>query len=180
MFLKSYLLLSADELFQPDHVRKVVLLAGSGVFAQDNLDGRLARERVRKAVALEAKIIPGGRLHIDLFERGDLQVAGGKATGDVVAAAGIENARGGLFHFGVVGLPGYAVIRSQVSRANPQDIETHLGDFFGIAPTGKKVILRGVHIMRIADGKVAEHWGSNDDLGLMQQLGMALQPAEPA
>jgi predicted ester cyclase len=55
---------------------------------------------------------------------------------------------------------------------------THLGDFFGIAPTGKKVTLSGVHIMRIQDGKVAEHWGSNDDLGLMHQLGLTLKSAE--
>jgi predicted ester cyclase len=30
----------------------------------------------------------------------------------------------------------------------------------------------GVHVLRIADGKIAEHWGSNDDLGLMRQLGV--------
>ncbi len=49
---------------------------------------------------------------------------------------------------------------------------THLGDFFGIPATGKQVYVEGVHILRIADGKVAEHWGSNDDLGLMRQLGV--------
>lgn len=49
---------------------------------------------------------------------------------------------------------------------------THLGDFFGIPPTGRQVTLPGVHIMRIADGKIAEHWGSNDDLGMMRQLGV--------
>ena len=49
---------------------------------------------------------------------------------------------------------------------------THLGDFFGIPATGKTVEVSGVHIVRIADGKVAEHWGTNDDLGLMRQLGV--------
>jgi predicted ester cyclase len=48
---------------------------------------------------------------------------------------------------------------------------THRGDFFGIPPTGLAVTLDGVHILRVAGGKVAEHWGSNDDLGLMRQLG---------
>lgn len=48
---------------------------------------------------------------------------------------------------------------------------THLGDFFGIPASGKRVEVSGVHIMRIADGKVAEHWGNNDDLGLMRQIG---------
>lgn len=49
---------------------------------------------------------------------------------------------------------------------------THQGDFFGIPPTGKQVEATGIHILRIADGKIAEHWGNNDDLGLMRQLGV--------
>ena len=49
---------------------------------------------------------------------------------------------------------------------------THSGDFFGIAPTGRRVSVVGVHVFRIQDGKVAEHWGSNDDLSLMRQLGV--------
>jgi steroid delta-isomerase-like uncharacterized protein len=53
---------------------------------------------------------------------------------------------------------------------------THQGDFFGIPPTGARVEVTGVHIMRIADGHIAEHWGSNDDLGLMRQLGVIPAP----
>ena len=49
---------------------------------------------------------------------------------------------------------------------------THSGDFFRIAPTGRRVSMVGVHVFRIQDGKVAEHWGSNDDLSLMRQLGV--------
>jgi steroid delta-isomerase-like uncharacterized protein len=53
---------------------------------------------------------------------------------------------------------------------------THQGDFFGIPPTGTHVSVDGVHILRIADGKIAEHWGNNDDLGLMRQLGVIPSP----
>jgi predicted ester cyclase len=53
---------------------------------------------------------------------------------------------------------------------------THTGDFFGIPPTGRQVEMTGVHVMRIADGRIIEHWGSNDDLGLMRQLGLVPQP----
>ncbi len=49
---------------------------------------------------------------------------------------------------------------------------THQGEFFGIPPTGKQVSISGIHILRIANGKIAEHWGNNDDLGLLQQLGV--------
>lgn len=47
----------------------------------------------------------------------------------------------------------------------------HTGDFFGIPATGRQVEFGGVHIARIKEGKVVEHWGNNDDLGLMRQLG---------
>jgi steroid delta-isomerase-like uncharacterized protein len=50
---------------------------------------------------------------------------------------------------------------------------THHGKFFGIPPTGKQVTVTGIHVLRVADGKIAEHWGNNNDLGLMQQLGVA-------
>lgn len=54
---------------------------------------------------------------------------------------------------------------------------THTGEFFGIPPTGKSVTFSGMHLMRIADGKIAEHWGNNDDLGLMHQLGVIPEPS---
>ncbi len=40
-----------------------------------------------------------------------------------------------------------------------------------LAPSEATVQLGGVYILRIQDGKIAEHWGKNDDLGLMRQLG---------
>lgn len=48
---------------------------------------------------------------------------------------------------------------------------THQGDYFGIPATGKQVIVSNIHIMRFVDGKIVEHWGNGDDLGLLQQLG---------
>jgi len=48
---------------------------------------------------------------------------------------------------------------------------THQGEFMGVAPTGKKVSILGITIVRIAGGKIAETWALDDTLGLMQQLG---------
>ena len=48
---------------------------------------------------------------------------------------------------------------------------THQGDFVGIAPTGRNVEFAGIDIIRVQDGKVAEHWGVTDTLTLMQQIG---------
>jgi len=53
---------------------------------------------------------------------------------------------------------------------------THTGDFMGIPATGKKVSFTETHIVRIADGKAVEHWGNQDDMGMMQPLGVI--PAE--
>jgi steroid delta-isomerase-like uncharacterized protein len=49
---------------------------------------------------------------------------------------------------------------------------THTGEFMGIAPTGKKLEITGISMVRIADGKIAEEWVSWDGLGLLQQLGV--------
>lgn len=55
---------------------------------------------------------------------------------------------------------------------------TQKGEFMGIAPTGKSVSMTAIDILLFKDGKAVEHWGNEDDLGLLQQLGAA--PAPPA
>jgi steroid delta-isomerase-like uncharacterized protein len=54
---------------------------------------------------------------------------------------------------------------------------THHGDFMGIPPTGRTVAVPGLIVYRIADGKIADHWIQMDNMALMQQLGIASQPA---
>jgi steroid delta-isomerase-like uncharacterized protein len=49
---------------------------------------------------------------------------------------------------------------------------THLGPFFGIPPTGKKMKARGMQIARFQNGKIIERWGSSDELGILKQLGV--------
>lgn len=49
---------------------------------------------------------------------------------------------------------------------------THQGEIMGILPTGKQVAFSVIHIDRLMDGKVVEHWGQGDTMGLMQQLGV--------
>jgi predicted ester cyclase len=47
---------------------------------------------------------------------------------------------------------------------------THLGDFQGISPTGRRVSATGIGIGRAVDGKIVESWAAYDALGLLQQL----------
>ncbi len=49
---------------------------------------------------------------------------------------------------------------------------THLGEFMGILPTGKEATWTEIHIVRIQDGQVVEHWANVDQLGIMRQLGV--------
>ncbi|MEZ4865265.1 MAG: nuclear transport factor 2 family protein [Caldilineaceae bacterium] len=55
-----------------------------------------------------------------------------------------------------------------------------LPDFFGIPDSaiGKEVVLHGIDYARIVDGKMVKGWGVHDDLGWLQQFGLALQAAE--
>ena len=55
---------------------------------------------------------------------------------------------------------------------------TNTGSFLGAPPTGRQVTASGVAIFRIAGGKVVEHWGENDTLGVMQQLGLIPSPGQ--
>jgi predicted ester cyclase len=47
---------------------------------------------------------------------------------------------------------------------------THTGNAMGIAPTGKRVKLSGIIMVRWKDGKIAEGWNEFDAWGMMQQL----------
>ena len=48
---------------------------------------------------------------------------------------------------------------------------TQQGMLMGIPPTGKQVAVTAIDIARVADGKIVDHWGQMDTLGLLQQLG---------
>lgn len=50
---------------------------------------------------------------------------------------------------------------------------TNSGPFMGNEPTNKSISVRGMQISHIEDGKLIERWGSSDQLGIMQQLGLA-------
>ena len=50
---------------------------------------------------------------------------------------------------------------------------TPTGPFLGIEPTGKSYEIGEIHIFRIADGRIAEHWHQFDGLCATKQLGAA-------
>lgn len=66
--------------------------------------------------------------------------------------------------------PGKIAVRADISG-------THLGDLFGIAPTGK-VVRFGLHEFHtFADGMITTTWHMEDWFGLFRQLGKFPPPA---
>ena len=69
--------------------------------------------------------------------------------------------------------------------AHPEQLRFEVQDeiaedsLMGREPTGKGFAVRHTYIWRIAGDKIAEHWGSRDDLGLLGQLGFLQLHEEP-
>ncbi|MCP8314223.1 MAG: ester cyclase [archaeon] len=55
---------------------------------------------------------------------------------------------------------------------------THKGEFMGVSPTGKKVSITAIYIVRVAGGKIVELWAEFNSLELMQQLGAIPSPKQ--
>ena len=51
---------------------------------------------------------------------------------------------------------------------------THLGDFRGIAPSGRAITLEGIAIYRVAGGRLVERWVVTDLYGVLQESDASL------
>jgi len=49
----------------------------------------------------------------------------------------------------------------------------------GVPPTGRKVVVTGISIDRMVNGKTVESWTNYDVLSMMQQLGIIPMPSAP-
>jgi len=49
---------------------------------------------------------------------------------------------------------------------------THLGPFLGIEPTGRTVRIRGIHHVRMHNGRIVEHWQGPDILAMLVDMGL--------
>jgi steroid delta-isomerase-like uncharacterized protein len=55
---------------------------------------------------------------------------------------------------------------------------THQGELLGIAPTGNGVTIKGIDVLRVAEGRIVERWAQFNDLEMMQQLGVVPRPEQ--
>lgn len=49
---------------------------------------------------------------------------------------------------------------------------TSKDDFFGVPANGKRITWTEIHFLKIAGGRIMEHWTNFDQLGILQQLGV--------
>jgi steroid delta-isomerase-like uncharacterized protein len=56
---------------------------------------------------------------------------------------------------------------------------THSGNGIGVAPTGRRVSITGLVIVRIAGDQIVEAWNVWDQLGLLRQIGAIADPEAP-
>jgi ketosteroid isomerase-like protein len=57
-------------------------------------------------------------------------------------------------------------------------IPVNSGVFSEVEPTGRKYAVQHMHLFRIVDGKITEHWANRDDLGAAKQIGLDLRAAD--
>jgi predicted ester cyclase len=53
---------------------------------------------------------------------------------------------------------------------------THRGSFLGVAATNLPFSVEHMHVFRVTNGQIAEHWAVRDDLAMLGQIGTAYDP----
>jgi predicted ester cyclase len=97
------------------------------------------------------------------------------ALGDVHGADGfigimLRNVRGGFPDAHVE--PVTIIEEGDMASFRLDGSATHLGPFLGVEPTGKTVRIRGIHHVRIRDGRIVEHWQGPDILAMLLDMGL--------
>jgi predicted ester cyclase len=132
------------------------------------------------------------RIIDEVFNQGRLEVAD-----ELVAAACVEHQRGGMGD-GPEGVkrtaaalrsafPDFTLIIQDLAVdgdkvwARQRGGGTNLGSFFGRSATGKTAHIEVYDVARFENGKMVEHWGVPDQLGMMFALGLIESPSrQPA
>jgi predicted ester cyclase len=130
------------------------------------------------------------RLIDEVFNQGHLDVAD-----EIIAPECVEHQRGGLGD-GPEGAKRTAkVLRSAFPDftltiedlvvdgdkvwARQRGGGTNLGNFFGFPPSGKTAYIEVYDVVRFEHGKMVDHWGVPDQLGMLMQLGHVAPGAPP-
>jgi steroid delta-isomerase-like uncharacterized protein len=123
------------------------------------------------------------RLHEELFASGDLETLDRYFAEDFVShntppgfAPGLPGVRTFFAMFRDAFSDLAVAIDEMVAEGDRVAVATtttgrHTGEILGVAPTGRSVSVTGIDMVRIADGRIVEHRGLTDTVGLLRQLG---------
>jgi steroid delta-isomerase-like uncharacterized protein len=123
------------------------------------------------------------RRYQEIYNSNDLEALGEVVSEDLLTPkimpgipTGLEGAKA-AHRIMLAGFPDYqTVIDDLVAEGDKVAARitmsgTNTGTFMGIPPPGKRISFTGIYIARIANGKIVEHWGEEDSVSLLQQLG---------
>jgi predicted ester cyclase len=72
----------------------------------------------------------------------------------------------------------HLLVEDDVATLHFRIVGTHEGEFMGAAPTGNRIDVDAITLLRFGpEGKVVERWNRMDEVGLMTQLGLMPAPA---
>ena len=81
-----------------------------------------------------------------------------------------------FFHYLVSGFPDFTITPERMV-ADDDSIAfaytltgTHQGEFEGVAPTGRRIEVRGLQLGRFENGQIVERWGATDMATLVSQI----------
>jgi steroid delta-isomerase-like uncharacterized protein len=130
------------------------------------------------------------RFFEEVINRGNLAAAADFMTADFVEheslpvpGAGVEGFRQ-FFTMLRAAFPDFQVAVDDLIAEGDQVVArvtlrgTHRGPFLQVPPTGRQVAMDVIDVVRLADGKIAEHWGVADNLTLLRQVGAIGEPAQ--
>lgn len=124
------------------------------------------------------------RLIVDLLGKGDLSVVDELAVPDFIEHSGPPGLPQGSAGAKAMaqtiraGFPDYHVeVEDAIAQGDRVTLRlmvggTHQGTLFSIPPTGKRAHWSEIHIMRVEEGKMVEHWFVADIMSMMHQLGL--------
>jgi len=74
----------------------------------------------------------------------------------------------------------WVVVRTTCSgvHASKPEFPVNEGIFSGLEPTGRSYTVQHIHLFRVQNGQLCEHWANRDDLGAARQIGLELRPTE--
>jgi predicted ester cyclase len=126
------------------------------------------------------------RIPVEVFEQGRLDVIDEICAPNIIEhmtpPPGIPQGRDGIKAIATALRKGFPDIKYKIDhQIGEGDIVasyvtvsgTHKGEIFGTAATGKYATWAEAHFVKVVNGKLTEHWGVSDQLGMLRQLGLA-------